>query len=135
MNHINLPKDLLDVEIAEVKRVLVMNSMYQDMPQATAKQRHRIEELCGKREAKLAPIFLKIIKAYEGGNTGIWLPRGERNDIRKFLFLLKYRGSHFHQRFSSETPQDYDQNDKSLLREYTREKVMQRPYHYLCSTP
>lgn len=130
VNHINLTNDVLGVEIAKVKQVLVINSMYQDMSQRSAPQRHRIEEIFGKWEAKLAPIF-KIIKAYDDRDTGLWLPRGERNDNPKFLFLLlfllKYRGSQFHQRLSRETPHDYDKDEKSLLQEYMREKCIQRP--------
>lgn len=127
VNHINLTNDVWGVEIAKVKRVLGMNSMYQDMSQATPKQRHRIEEIFGKLEGRLAPIILKITKAYESGDRGLWLLRGERNDIRKFLFLLKYRGSGFHQRFCSESPHENDENDKSLLQEYMRKKGIQRP--------
>lgn len=127
VNHVNLTKDVLVVDITKVKRVLGMNLMYQDMSQATAKQRHRIEELFGKLESKLAPIFQKIVKAWESRESGISLLRGERNDIRKFLFLLKYRGSHFHQRYSGGTVEEYDSDDKSLLRDYMRKKGIQRP--------
>lgn len=72
-------------------------------------------------------VLRKFVKAFEAGEPNVWVTREERNSIRRFLFILKYRGSTFHQRFSHETSDAYDFNDKEKLEKYMREKNMKRP--------
>lgn len=57
----------------------------------------------------------------------MWLTRDERNVLRKFLFILKYRGSRFHLRFAHETGEGYFCNDKEVMREYMEKKEYKRP--------
>jgi hypothetical protein len=52
--------------------------------------------------------------------------RGERSR-RKFLFLLKYRGSTFHRRYYHDNAECYEADDWELLREYMSEKVFKQP--------
>lgn len=127
VHHIDLNADTLAIEVVKVKRVMGMNDMYQDIFQATVKQQHHIEELFSKLEGRSAPILRKVIKAFEAGKCEIWLSREERNEIRKFLFLLKYRGSQFHQRFYAKAAEEYDADDKDDLLEYMRENNLRRP--------
>lgn len=50
------------------------------------------------------------------------LTRDERNLVRKFLFLLKYRGTGFHRRFYHETAESYVADDRRLLHAYMQSK-------------
>lgn len=72
-------------------------------------------------------VFRKIVKTFESGDPNIWVTREERNSIRKFLFILKYRGSTFYQRFHHETSDMYEANDKTRLQTYMEENNFKRP--------
>lgn len=127
VNNVNLLAEPLAIEETLVKRILGINDMYQDTSQPTAKQQRHIESLFGKLESEASPIFRKIVKSFEKGDPGVWITRVERDRIRKFLFLLKYRGSTFHRRFYHVNASDYDCNDQVFLHKYMREKGFERP--------
>lgn len=103
VNHVDLTAEDTAVETVPVKRVMGMNNMYEDITRPTEKQRHQIEEIFGKLESQASPIFRRIVKGSEEGSIGLWLTRDERNTLRRFLFLLKYRGYRLHQRFCHNT--------------------------------
>ncbi|KAK0719324.1 hypothetical protein B0H67DRAFT_572915 [Lasiosphaeris hirsuta] len=119
-----------------VKRILGQMNMYEDATMSSPQEK-RVEEMLGRLENQVSVVFRKIVKAHEkwaGGNAmeegtpaEVCLARSERDLIRKFLFILKYRSSGFHRRFYHDTAEDYDSNDKELLREYMAEKGYQRP--------
>ncbi len=80
-----------------------------------------------KLESQASTVFRKITKSFEQKGKGLWLTRDERDLIRKFLFLLKYRGLGFHQRFYHDSAEGYDTDDRELLRDYMTEKGFKRP--------
>lgn len=127
VNHVNLLAEPFSIEETLVKRILGINDMYQDSSQPTAKQQRHIESLFGKLESEASSIFRRIVKSFEKGEPGLWITREERNRIRKFLFLLKYRGSTFHRRFYHVNASDYSCDDQEVLRDYMREKGFERP--------
>jgi hypothetical protein len=51
-----------------------------------------VEQELSKLESQTAVILQKVKKAHENGDAGICLTRVERNKLRKFLFIMKYRG-------------------------------------------
>jgi Protein of unknown function (DUF4238) len=110
-----------------VKRILGHVDMYRDMNKPSPEQQQYIEQMFSKLEGQASIIFRKIAKAFEQQDKGLWLTRDERDLIRKFLFLLKYRGSTFHQRFYHDNAEDYDANDRELLHDYMAEKGYKRP--------
>jgi len=65
--------------------------------------------------------------AFEKKEAGVWLTRTERDLLRKFLFMQLYRASGFHKRFCHDSPEDYNENDKVLFREYMAEHGYKRP--------
>ncbi|KAK4238550.1 hypothetical protein C8A03DRAFT_14987 [Achaetomium macrosporum] len=109
-----------------VKRILGQMNMYQDTSKPTEQQQH-VELLLSKLEMRASEIFRKITKAFEQKEAGLWLTRTERNLLRKFLFLLKYRGDTFRHRFFHQNPEDYRENDRELLREYMAKHGFKRP--------
>ncbi|KAK0714725.1 hypothetical protein B0H67DRAFT_489717 [Lasiosphaeris hirsuta] len=109
-----------------VKRVLGQMNMYQDTTQP-AEQQQYLEQMFSKLEDQASRVFRKITKAFEDKKDGIWITRDERNLLRKFLFLLKYRGKGYHKRFDHETPAGYSQDDKELFREYMADNGFERP--------
>jgi hypothetical protein len=109
-----------------VKRILGQMNMYQDTSKPAEQQQH-VEMLLSKLEMRASEIFRKITKAFEQKEPGLWLARPERNLLRKFLFLLKYRGDGFRRRFFHQKPEDYSENDRELLREYMAKHGFKRP--------
>ncbi|KAK3954282.1 hypothetical protein QBC32DRAFT_336702 [Pseudoneurospora amorphoporcata] len=103
-----------------VSRIFGQINMYDDFTKPNGEQRH-VEKLLSKLEDQAATIFTKITKAYEANEDGVVLTRDERNVIRKFLFLMKYRSARFHTRFFHEKPEAYSENDREILREYMEE--------------
>ena len=121
-----LSEDPIKLVETTVKRILGQMDMYRDTSQPLPTQNH-IEDMFSQMESRVSTIFRKITKAYDAGDPGLWLTRKERNDVRKFLFLLKYRGSGFHRRFDHPTPEEYDEDDKELFQEYMSQKGFTRP--------
>ncbi|CAI6094879.1 unnamed protein product [Clonostachys chloroleuca] len=109
--------------------------MYLDPNQPTTGQQRRIESMFSKLESHASSIFRRIVKSHEAGEGAISLTRLERDDIRKFFFILKYRGSGFHRRFYHERASDYNANDREILLEYMKERGFSAPrdvwYHNL----
>ncbi|KAI0406490.1 hypothetical protein F4802DRAFT_596183 [Xylaria palmicola] len=126
VNNVDLKVDPIAIEEAKVSRILGQYDMYQDTAQPTGQQR-QIETMFGKLENHVSTIFRKVTKAFEAGDPNVWVTREERNSIRKFLFILKYRGTTFHQRFSHESVAEYDSNDKSRLQAYMEKNGFKRP--------
>jgi hypothetical protein len=126
-----------------VKRILGEMNMYEKddagpVPGSNSKTRRSLEQMLGQLENKVAAIFQKITKAYkedvkdkaEGtdfGPASVELTRVERDLIRKFLFILKYRGMRFRKRFYHATAEEYDENDRELFLEYMTEKGYTSP--------
>ncbi|KAM0246278.1 hypothetical protein ACHAQJ_010281 [Trichoderma viride] len=101
--------------------------MYNDPARAETREQRRIESMFGRMESQASAIFRRIVKSHEVGDTIVTLTRIERDLVRKFLFLLKYRGSKFHQRFYHEDSDSYCANDRELLLEYMRERGFPTP--------
>ncbi|KAI1745071.1 hypothetical protein F4680DRAFT_404186 [Xylaria scruposa] len=127
VNNVNLRAEPITIEETKVSRILGNYDMYQDTSQPTGQQQREIETMFGKLENHVSIIFRRIVKTYESGEPNIWVTREERNSIRRFLFILKYRGSTFHRRFHHETSDEYFANDKSKLQKYMEEKGFKRP--------
>ena len=111
---------------ARVDRIFGKMDMYRDASKPFSEQQE-IEQMFSRMECQASAVFRKITKAFEQKEQGLWLTRKERDLIRKFLFLLKYRGSTFHQRFYHDVTKDYEADDRELLWEYMKEKGFKRP--------
>ena len=68
-----------------------------------------------------------MTKSYEAGDKVVLLTRLDRDLVRKFLFLLKYRGSGFHRRFYHGSPEEYDSNDRERLLKYMEDHRIATP--------
>lgn len=127
VNNVNLLQTPYVIDESPVKRILGLTDMYRDKNGATKKEQHEVEEMFSKMESQAQRVFRKITKALEDGDKIVCLPRSERDLIRKFLFLLKFRGSTFHKRFYHEVVENYWANDKVMFRQYMRDHGFIRP--------
>ena len=99
--------------------------MYRDF--ANAPNQHKVEQKLSRLESNAARIIHKIRKEYEAQKKEIWISRSERDTLRKFLFIMKYRGPGFRQRFGHQLPDEYSEDDAERLTAYMREKGYKRP--------
>ncbi|KAK0744858.1 hypothetical protein B0T21DRAFT_280676 [Apiosordaria backusii] len=126
VRHVDLTLDPPAICEKPVNRILGQKNMYDNPNKPTALQRE-VETLLSKLEAQASQVFRKITKAYEDKEAGVWIPRAERDIIRKFLFLLMYRNAGFRNRFNHATPEGYNEDDKELMREYMRKNNINTP--------
>ncbi|XEV04995.1 hypothetical protein FSHL1_010282 [Fusarium sambucinum] len=127
VNNVNLLQTPYVIDESPVKRILGLTDMYRDKNGGTKKEQHEVEELFSKMENQAQRVFRKITKALEDGDRFVCLPRSEKDLIRKFLFLLKFRGSTFHKRFYHETVESYGANDKVMFKQYMPDHGFTRP--------
>ncbi|KAG6059448.1 hypothetical protein E4U17_006276 [Claviceps sp. LM77 group G4] len=91
------------------------------------KEQTRIEHKFNRLESDAGAIFRRMLTALTANRRGLWLTREERNQIRKFLFVMKYRGPTSFGRYCHETMETYNAEDKEQLVMYMREKSFSRP--------
>lgn len=120
LNVVDLTSDEPQIIEAPVSRWFGQVEMYSDT--FDMKPTKEVEELLSRLECQTAVILQKVKKAHETGEAGICLTRVERNKLRKFLFIMKYRGPGFFEKYLSKNPQEYISEDKHLLRDYMAKK-------------
>lgn len=126
VHNLNLSVDPPVICETPVKRILGQMDMYRDTSKPSLQQQH-IEQMFSKLEGQASAVFRQITKAFEQKEKMLWLTRDERDLIRKFLFLLKYRGLGFRRRFYHENADGYDADDRELLHDYMAENGYKRP--------
>jgi hypothetical protein len=115
LNVVDLASDEPQLIEAPVSRWFGQEEMYSDVFD-TIKAKKDVEKALSKLESQAAGIILKAKKAHANGDAGICLTRVERNTLRRFLFIMKYRGPGFFEKYFCKDPQAYTSEDKHLLR-------------------
>ncbi|KAM0080465.1 hypothetical protein ACKRZS_007382 [Fusarium odoratissimum] len=126
LNVVDLTSDESQLREEPVSRWFGQMNMYNDTAAAINSQKN-IEEELSKLESRTAEILQKVKKAHEAGEPGIYLNRSERNRLRKFLFIMKYRGPGFYGKYRSGDQYSYTSEDRNLLRSYMAEKGFENP--------
>lgn len=126
LNVVDLTSDESQLHEEPVSRCFGQVNMYSDTAAAIKSQKNLEEEL-SKLESRTAEILQKVKKAHEKGEPGIYLNRSERNRLRKFLFIMKYRGLGFYRKYLSGDRYSYTGEDKNLLSSYMAEKGFENP--------
>ena len=127
LNCVNLTATPFQHEVHSVKRIFGLTQMYDDKTRPTTAEQRRIETKFSKMESQAATILRRAMKALEKGEAGIAMTRIDRDLLRKFLFLLKYRGIGFHNRFDHASADEYCSNDRELILHYMRQKGFKMP--------
>lgn len=118
--------DGFPLEEAPVRRVCGLYDMYADASKPLKDQK-QLEKKFGKLEARVGSVYRRIISAHQFGQDMICLKRTEKDVLRKFIFLLTYRGEQFHRKFNVDDIQSYDGDDKAALHDYMRSRGFARP--------
>ncbi|KAI5864727.1 hypothetical protein GGS23DRAFT_460508 [Durotheca rogersii] len=111
---------------AAVSRVCGKYDMYTQA--AAAADRRRLETKFGGLEGKASALYRRIVAAHAAQRADVGMTRAEKDLLRKFFFLLKFRGGQFYQKYHASTAvDDYDDDDRELMAHYMRRKGFTRP--------
>lgn len=121
---INLAGDGEIVE-APLEKSFGLKDMYRDLRDAG--NQHHIEQKLSVLESQAGQIISRMRQTHESGEKDVWMTRKERDTLRKFLFIMKYRSMDFHKRFQHDTADEYCADDKERFLKYMAEKGFTRP--------
>ena len=125
LHAINLAEATAGFIETPVSRTFGLTDMYRDFTHAT--NQHYLEEQLSRLEARAGTVISTIRKAFEAGQREVWISRPDRNVLRKFHFIMKYRGSGAHKRFYHHSAEGYSENDREKLLNHMRKKGFERP--------
>ena len=111
--------NLQDVKLEQqtTSRTFRVMDMYRDFDTSKPDQHHLEKEL-SKLEARAGQTLTRVRKAFCSGEQEVELLRGEKDDLRKFLFI---RNRNFQKRFNI-TLEEYKENDRAQMLAYMEEK-------------
>lgn len=122
---VDLSKPTAEILERPVSRTFGITDMYRDLK--NSRNEHYLEEELSKLESRVGEVVSKMRKHFEEGKADVWITRTERNILRKFLFIMKYRSSRMHKRFYHQDAQGYFADDKEKLLRYMDEKGFKTP--------
>lgn len=122
---VDLSKPTAEILERPVSRTFGITDMYRDLK--NFRNEHYLEEELSKLESRVGEVVSKMRKHFEEGKADVWITRTERNILRKFLFIMKYRSSRMHKRFYHQDAQGYFADDKEKLLRYMDEKGFKTP--------
>jgi len=106
------------LDFAKVRRSYGIPDMYKDVDHERV---YHVKELLSKLESDAAIIYHRLKKVHESGKRNFSIARRERNILRKFLFVMKYRSQKFWSKYTG-TIDAYEHSDRSRLLEFLKER-------------
>ena len=106
------------LDFAKVGRSYGIPDMYKDMDHERV---NHVEELLSKLESSAAIIYHKIKQIHKNGRSNFSITRKERNILRKFLFVMKYRSHNFWSKYTG-TIDTYECSDRNRLIKFLEER-------------
>ena len=92
-----------------------------------ADDQHRLEKKLGDLESLAGELLARARKTFVQPGASLTFSRPEKDILRKFLFLMKYRNSRFSSRFNVATVNEYVEDDKEKMRKYMHDRGFQSP--------
>ncbi|RFU78798.1 hypothetical protein TARUN_3365 [Trichoderma arundinaceum] len=127
LNCLDMSSQDFSMQEAPVSRICGENDMYM-VADSSASNRRRLETKFSNLELKASQLYRRIIGAFESQQPRVCMTRAEKDLLRKFFFLLRFRGGQFYRVFhNSDSIDGYDDNNKELLRGYMERKGFVRP--------
>ncbi|KAG9190589.1 hypothetical protein G6011_08677 [Alternaria panax] len=127
VNAVDLARDTAEFVTLPVRRMFGQVDMYKDDSAFSETDQHRIERKLSAIEGDASRIVAKVVDAHKAGKEEVSLSRHEKDLLRKFIFVMKYRSPIFYQRFNHQKAEDYDSDDRASFLAYMRERGFQRP--------
>jgi hypothetical protein len=125
LHGLNLSGEEPTITETTVAKTFGMQDMYRDLGAST--KQHQVEEQLAVLESRAGEIISTIRNAFDAGKNDIWITRAQRDTLRKFLFIMKYRGKRFHRRYFHENAEDYNEDDRERMLKYMKEKGIEKP--------
>lgn len=122
---IDLERDTPQICESAVRRTFGLMDMYQDLSNVT--DHNFLEKRLGQLESQAGKIIAEIRKAFESSRESVSISRDQRDLLRKFLFIMKYRGLGFHRRFRGDNSGTYIETDADQFKKYMRENGYHQP--------
>ncbi|KAF1947455.1 hypothetical protein EJ02DRAFT_507895 [Clathrospora elynae] len=122
---INLKNEVPKITVSPVKRTFGMMDMYLDA--SNTADHHFLEKELSKLESKAASTIAHIKKVFDSGKVSFSMSRDQRDLLRKFLFIMKYRGPNFHERFHGDESGKYNKDDMNSFGRYMQENGFINP--------
>ncbi|RPA93763.1 hypothetical protein L873DRAFT_1511473 [Choiromyces venosus 120613-1] len=108
------------LDFRKVGRVYGIPDMYKD---ADNERVNHVEQSLSKLESDVARIYQKIRKDHESGSRKFLISRDDLNLLRKFLFVMRYRGHRFWSKYTG-TIDTYKHLDREMLIQFLKEKAI-----------
>lgn len=86
-----------------------------------------LEKRLSELERQAAEIIQRAIDTFATPGNILRLHRGDRDCLRKFFFLMKYRNRNLHQRYGHDSLDTYEGEDKEILANYMKRKGFKSP--------
>ncbi|MCJ1406564.1 hypothetical protein MMC19_000630 [Ptychographa xylographoides] len=129
LNAIRLSGDKVEIVETPVRKTFGVQDLYLDTENPQNPQ--HIEEMLGRLEGSAARVIQKIADCFEKGkhvtSNQVTLTRTEKDILRKFLFVMRYRKDNIKADHEGETMEDYLGPDKEELAKYIRKRGFKRP--------
>ena len=123
LNLLNLEKRAL--EQADVAHTFGFVDLYRDLD-ASEPEQHDLEKRLSRLEGDASEIFRKATRAQAGGKHEFQLTRGEKDLLRRFIFIMLYRNRTMAGRYEKSAA-DYDCNDRDEMITYMKAKGFAQP--------
>jgi hypothetical protein len=124
---VSLDQDDPQFITSPVGRIFGQFDMYKDDSKFSPKDQKRIERKLSHIEGKASGIIAKVADAHKAGYGEVTLSRLDKDLLRKFIFVMKYRSPIFFKRFNHQKAEDYRSDDRIAFLEYMQERDFQRP--------
>ncbi|KAH7090167.1 hypothetical protein FB567DRAFT_519249 [Paraphoma chrysanthemicola] len=125
VNIVDLGKSPPEIRKTFVRRTFGLHNMYKDSLNS-ADQMH-VEKKFGEIEQISSRIIARVVDAHKAGKESITLSRLDKDYLRKFCFVMKYRSPGFFRRFNHEVAEDYNSADRTQFLKYMRTNGFTRP--------
>ena len=123
LNLLNLETKAL--EQADVAHTFGFVDLYRDFD-ASEPEQHDLEKRLSRLESDASEVFRKATRMQEGGKHEFQLTRGEKDLLRRFIFIMLYRNKTMAGRYEKSAA-DYDCDDRDEMITYMKAKGFAQP--------
>lgn len=127
VNVVDFAGDKAYLKRAPIKNIFGKENMYLNRSKLEGKERKLLEDKLAALERQASVIINKILEAHESGHAETSLLPLEISQLRKFVFIMKYRSPLFFNRYNHESICDYVANDRETFVSYADSKGFTRP--------
>lgn len=101
-----------------------MIDMYRDM---SATDQNVLEKKLSRLESQAGDLLARARQTFARPGASLLMTRQEKDILRKFLFLMKYRNNNFYSRFNVGTIDEYTADDKEKMGKYVQDRGFRSP--------